>query len=239
MARNKQDKRNIDADRKNLISDETPFRIVEAYKNLRANLLFSLSTSGNHTVIFSSSEPNAGKSFTCANLAITMAQTGTRVLVVDADLRKPIMHRLFRRENEDGLSRLLSGQTVEINGLLQREVMTGVDLVTAGPVPPNPSELLGHVRAKQILEAFTKAYDYIFIDTPPLNMVSDALLLMPYTAGVLLVARQGQTHLADLHEAAARCQSFGTAPLGIVISDTQAGANSYYGKYGYYNYEYA
>jgi capsular exopolysaccharide synthesis family protein len=239
MAR-KQNKRNIEGDRRNLISDDTPFRIVEAYKNLRANLLFSLSTSGNRTVIISSSDPNAGKSFTCANLAITMAQTGTRILIVDADLRKPIQHRLFDTQNEDGLSRLLSGQTTQIDPLLHREVANGVDLVTAGPIPPNPSELLGHVRAKQILDALTKAYDYIFIDTPPLNMVSDALLLMPYSAGVLLVARQGQTHLADLHEAAARCQSFGTPPLGIVISDGRAGTNGYgYGKSGYYNYEYA
>jgi capsular exopolysaccharide synthesis family protein len=238
MARRKK-KDNKETTAQNLINAETSFQIVEAYKNLRANLLFALSTSDSKAVAITSSEPNAGKSYTCANLAITMAQTGNKVLIIDGDMRKPVMHKHFAQPNQQGLSTLLSGSTTKIDDVLHEGVAPNVDLISSGPIPPNPSELLGHERMKKLLDKVAAKYDYIFVDTPPINVVSDSMMLTKVTAGVLMVARQKQSTLDEVHRAVDKYRTLEAPILGIVLTDVGAGGRGYaYGRYSYYSYNY-
>ena len=136
---------------KNKLSQSVPFQIVEAYKHVRTSLLFSLAPVSQKSIVVSSAEPDTGKSTTCSNLAITMSQTGARVLLIDADMRKPVQHKIFQVNNTTGLSELLSGFT-KLNDVIHVDVASKLDLITSGPIPPNPSELLGSESLIKLLE---------------------------------------------------------------------------------------
>lgn len=211
------------------------FQIVEAYKTIRTNLLFALAPCNNKVVLITSAEPNAGKSTVSCNLAITMAQTGARVLLIDADLRKPSQHKTFRVKKTNGLSTILSGQAAE-EDCLCREVARGLDLIPSGSLPPNPSELLGSEAMRDLLDRLTLQYDYIFIDTPPLGVVSDSLVLSNLSAGTVLVARQKQTTYTELQTTVDAVRRVGGNLLGVVISDMREAPHSYsrYDKHHYY-----
>lgn len=217
------------------------FQIVEAYKTIRTNLLFALAPCNNKVVLVTSAEPNAGKSTVSCNLAITMAQTGARVLLIDADLRKPSQHKTFRVKKTNGLSTILSGQAA-VEDCLCREVARGLDLIPSGSPPPNPSELLGSEAMRDLLDRLTLQYDYIFIDTPPLGVVSDSLVLINLSAGTVLVARQKQTTYTELQATVDAVRRVGGNLLGVVISDMREAPRSYsrYDKCHYYKaYDYS
>lgn len=216
-------------------SKRTVFQVMEAYKMIRTNLLFALATTENRVVVFSSAEPSAGKSTLSANLAIVMAQTGARVLLMDADMRKPSQHRNFKKTRSMGLSKVLGGLST-LDECIYPNVKPNVDLITAGPTPPNPSELLGSVRMKELLEELQERYDYIFIDMPPLCVVADALVVAPNTAGVVLVARHNQTMYEEFAEALEKVETSGAKLLGTVLTDMKVGTGNYgrYGRYGRY-----
>ncbi len=213
------------------------FQIVEAYKAIRTNLLFALSTGENKVVAISSAEPNAGKSTTAANLAITMAQTGARVLLIDGDLRKPSLHKTFRLNRTNGLSMILSG-LLSVDECICRDVAKNLDFIPSGSIPPNPSELLGSAAMDQLLDEASKTYDYIFLDMPPLGVVSDALIVGSKTAGIVLVCRQRQTTYEELQNAIDNINEVGETLLGVVITNIRRDLNSYgrYAKYRYYKY---
>lgn len=217
------------------------FQIVEAYKTIRTNLLFALAPSDNKIITISSAEPNAGKSTVSCNLAITMAQTGAKVLLIDADLRKPSQHKTFRVKKTYGLSRLLSGQS-ELEECLCREVARGLDLIPSGSLPPNPSELLSSDAMRDLLDRLSVQYDYIFIDTPPLVVVADSLVLSNLTAGTVLITRQGQTTYEELQDAVDSIKNVEGTLLGVVISDMRENPRTYgrYEKFHYYKaYDYS
>ncbi len=200
------------------------FEIVEAYKTLRANLIFSLAPMPQKVVVISGAEPGAGKSTTSCHVAVMMAQTSKRVLLIDADLRCPKLHRFFRVSQSGGLtSHLLSGGDWE--PCLCKEVAPHLDLLTAGPIPPNPSELLGSQRMMTFLQQAAEKYDYVFIDTSPVNVVTDGLVLSSRAAGTVLVARQNQTTYDELQEAIANLKKVGGTLLGVVINDYQLNAS--------------
>ncbi len=213
------------------------FQIVEAYKTARTNLLFALSTSENKVVAISSAEPNAGKSTSAANLAITMAQTGARVLLIDGDLRKPSLHKTFRLNRANGLSMILSG-LLPLEECICREVAKNLDFIPSGSIPPNPSELLGSPTMDRLLEDVSKKYDYIFLDMPPLGVVSDALIAGSKTAGIVLVCRQRQTTYEELQNAVDSIAEVGENLLGVVVTNIRRDAHAYgsYSKYRYYKY---
>ena len=213
----------------------TAFQVMEAYKMIRTNLLFSLATTDSRVVVFSSAEPSAGKSTLSANLAIVMAQTGARVLLVDADMRKPSQHRNFKKTRSLGLSKVLGGLNT-LDECLHHNVKPNVDLITSGPTPPNPSELLGSARMKSLLEELENRYDYIFVDMPPLCVVADALVVAPNAAGVVLVARHNQTMYDEFSEALEKVETSGAKLLGVVLTDMKVGTGNYgrYGRYGRY-----
>lgn len=218
------------------LSGNTDFRIAEAYKNIRTGLFFSLSTGNQKSIVFSSAEPNTGKSTTCSNLAIAMAQTGARVLLMDADLRRPVQSNIFGVKNTTGLSELLSG-LANINDVIYPNVFPKLDLITSGPIPPNPSELLGSENTDRLLHSLAEHYDYIFIDTPPVNVVSDALLFSKKTAGTVLVARQKQTTYRELEKAIESVRTVDSTILGVILTDVKEAEKPYGYSYRYKNYE--
>lgn len=219
------------------------FRIAEAYKLIRTNLLFTLANTDNRAVAFTSAEPGAGKSTTCCNLGIVMAQTGARVILVDADMRKPTQHRNFRVSKTEGLSKILGGLS-PLDSCIQKNVVPNLDLLPSGAIPPNPSELLGSARMVDLLAELRQRYDYVFLDTPPLAVVADALVLAPHIAGLVLIARQRQTTYDELNECVEAIHQIHANMLGVVVSDVRNTGDGYYRSekdryYRSYNYEYS
>lgn len=215
-----------------------PFQIVEAYKALRTNLLFTLATTERRSVIVSGAEPHAGKSTSAANLSIVMAQTNFRILLIDADMRNPSLDRIFRVSRAEGLSKVLSGMT-EFEDAVCKQVAPNLDLLPAGPIPPNPQELLGSEVMKDLLLKLEQKYDYIFIDTPPVNLVADSLVMMPEVAGMLLVVREGKTTHEDLRMAQEKISHTDGRVLGILLTDVKQQKGAFKERYyKSHDYEY-
>ncbi len=215
----------------NRLSESTPFSIREAYKSIRTNLLFSLAPLGKKTVVISSALSNEGKSTTCGNLAITFAQTSAKVLLIDGDLRKPTMHKFFEVENTKGLSNLLVGFD-SVADSVKRNIVKNLDIITAGALPPNPSELLGSRNMQIFIQKMEEYYDYILIDSPPINVVTDAVVLSQHAAGILMVARSMETTIEELNNALESICTANGNVLGIVVSDVRKESKSkYYSSY--------
>jgi len=214
------------------------FRITEAHRLIRTNLLYTLANAKSRVVVFSSAEPSAGKSTLCSNLSLVMAQSGARVLLIDADLRKPVQHRHFHLRKTDGLSKVLGG-LADLSEAIHRQVAPNLDVLLAGAIPPNPSELLGSDRMKALVEAVSKEYDYVFIDTPPVGVVADALVLASLSAGVVLVARQKQTTYDELEESVEAITRIKSKLLGVVLIDVKEERIGYSRPYVHRYYRYA
>ena len=216
------------------IFKDMPFRVTEAYKALRTNIVFALSTGENKAVVISSALPSEGKSNTSAYLAMVMAQTESRVVLIDADLRTPTQYQIFNCPNIKGLSSILAGLS-HFDEVILRDVQPNLDVITSGSSPPNPSELLGSERMSDLLEELREEYEYIFIDTPPINLVSDAVILSSKVAGVVLVARHEKSTYNELTKAVSRLEFSGANILGIVVNAVKEkpGRFGRYGRYGY------
>lgn len=221
----------------NILNESTPFYISEAFKAARTNLIFSLVSSKNKIITISSACPAEGKSTVALNLAIAMSQTTAKVLLIDADLRKPILHKRLFLSNENGLSSILGGFTF-FEDTIHRDVFPSMDVVTSGPIPPTPAELLASDAMKELLEVLQTYYDYIFIDTPPINVVSDALALSPITAGIVLACRENVTTHPEFSKAVASLRFANSKILGTVMTDVGINNKSYskYNKKYYRNY---
>lgn len=213
------------------LSEKSSFRTQESYKTIRTNLQFAMAGSDKKSIVISSSFPAEGKSITCANTSITLAQTAKRVLLIDADLRKPTQHKIFRVDNSHGLSTILVGFD-KLGEAMHKDVDKNLDLITAGPIPPNPSELLGSNRMDILLEKLNEFYDYIVIDTPPVNVVTDAVVLAAKTAGVALVSRQNITTFDEIKKALDAISFAKAKVLGVIVNDVDLKhKNGYYGDY--------
>ena len=167
---------------------------TEAYRTLRTNIQFSSVDKPIRTLLVTSSGPGEGKSTTAANLAVVMAQTGQKVILVDTDLRRPVIHKTFGVPNNVGITTtLLAGQDVDLATYLQPTEIENLSVLTSGPIPPNPSELLGSHRMGHVIEQLSQAADLVIFDTPPVLVVTDASVLGRQVDGVLLVADAGGT----------------------------------------------
>ncbi|MBR3570297.1 MAG: polysaccharide biosynthesis tyrosine autokinase [Oscillibacter sp.] len=225
--------------RRKLITDENiPFSIVEGYKSIRTNVVFALGAVQSKTIVVSSAAPHEGKSTTAANIALAFSQISGRVLLIDADMRKPVMHRTFVADNSTGLSTLIISLS-SIEDSIRRHAAGNLDLLPSGPLPPNPSELLASAQFQKVMETLSERYDYIIIDTPPMNVVSDAIVIRG-AGGVMLVARYAQSTYEEIAGAMKKIELSGANMLGFVLNDVERRPSGYYryGRYGYYGYEY-
>ena len=219
-----------------------PFIVTEAYNTLRTNIMFAFSTndSKSNIAVISSSLAGEGKSTSSANLAISMGSTESKVLLVDADIRKPTQHRMFNLKNDKGLSTILSGMS-KLEDTIHKNVNGNLDIITAGPMPPNPSQMLTSEYMRNFMNEVSKMYDYVLVDTSPINIVSDALILSRDTAGVVLVTRAGITTYDQIDRAIDSIQFAGANVLGVIINASNFESGTYkkgYSKKYKYNYKY-
>ncbi|QDP41465.1 CpsD/CapB family tyrosine-protein kinase [Radiobacillus deserti] len=201
--------------------------ISEQYRTIRTNLQFASVDSELKTLMVTSSGPSEGKSSTVANLAIVFAQAGKKVLLVDADLRKPTLHYTFRLDNRKGLSSVLVGETDLIQSTIPSDV-TNLELLSCGPIPPNPSELLGSKAMGNMIEEASQLYDLIIFDTPPVLAVTDAQILADQCDGALLVVRSKQTEYDAAQKAQDLLKPAKAKLLGAVLNDREQKKAGYY-----------
>ncbi len=209
---------------------------VEAMRGLRTSLHFAMMEAANNRLMITGPSPGIGKSFISINLGAVCAQAGQRVLVIDADMRKGHVHRVFGERAEGGLSDLLSCQA-PYESILRHSKIAGLDYVSRGKAPPNPSELLMHARFTDFLEQVSQAYDLVIIDTPPVLAVTDAALVGKQCGTSLMVARFQQNPVKELQIANRRLETAGVNLKGVILNAMERKAATYYG-YGYYNYSY-
>lgn len=206
---------------------------AEAFRTLRTNIQFSSLDSEVKTMVVTSTQPAEGKSTIIANLAVTMAQSGKKVLLVDCDLRKPSIHKKFGVSNKDGLTSLLAKEKTLEDVILTSDV-NNLFILTSGPVPPNPAELLGSKKMKSFVNELKGYFDAILFDAPPVLAVTDAQILSTLCDGVVFVAGYGQAENHAVIRAKEAIDKVGGKLLGIVINKVPANSKSYY----YYHYDY-
>ncbi len=215
------------------------FAVVEAYKAVRTNLMFSLSEhAGGKVVIITSSLPCEGKSTATLNVAVHIAKMGKKTLLIDADMRKPRLHQVLGSE-EVGLANYLGG-FCEMKDIVTRNEMYDLDLIVCGTIPPNPSELLASGKMMALIEELKAQYDYILIDTPPINVVTDAVILSKLAHGVGIVIRERQTTHTELAKAIETLEFANAKILGLILNDSEGSrkGHKYRGKYARYYHEY-
>lgn len=224
-----------------LITHSTPRAPTsEAYRVLRTNLEFSSIDDKLRSVLITSASPGEGKSTTAANLGTVVAQAGNRVIIVDADLRRPSQHKVFQVPNNQGLTTALLDSETPIAYHIQQTKVPGLRIMTSGPLPPNPSELLRSQRMQQVLNELNEEADFVIVDTPPALTVADASILGPRVNGVVLVLKIAATRRDALIQAQETLQKTGAHVLGVVMNHATPGRGGYYNYYyyRYYNYEY-
>lgn len=205
--------------------------ISEQYRTVRTNIQFSAVDQEVRSLLVTSTGPGEGKSTTAANLAVVFAQQGKKVLLIDADLRKPTMHYTFKTENIQGLTNVLLRQKSLEQAVNLTEV-ENLDLLSSGPIPPNPAELLSSKSMKQLLENAYGIYDIIIFDSPPVMAVSDAQILANETEGCLLVVSSGKTEREMALKAKEALEAAKSKLLGVVLNGKKASESSYYYYYG-------
>lgn len=205
--------------------------ISEQYRTIRTNIQFASVDNPIRSLIVTSSGPSEGKSTTTANLAIVYAQQGKKVLLIDADLRKPTIHYTFRLDNLRGLSNVLVGEH-SLKEVTHESDVTNLDVISCGPIPPNPSELLGSRKMVQFLEEAKQAYDIVIFDTPPVLAVTDAQILANIVDGSILVIRSGSTEIEDAVKAKEALEPAKAKLLGTVLNGREKTASNYYYYYG-------
>ncbi len=224
-----------------LITHSTPRAPVsEAYRVLRTNLEFSSIDDKLRSILITSASPGEGKSTTAANLGTVIAQAGNRVILVDADLRRPSQHKVLQVPNNQGLTTALLDSDTPISYHIQQTKVPGLRIMTSGPLPPNPSELLRSQRMQQVLEELNNEADFVIVDTPPTLTVADASILAPRVNGAVLVLKIASTRRDALIQAQESLHKTGANVLGVVMNQATPGRGGYYNYYyyRYYNYEY-
>tara|TARA_B110000240_G_scaffold141971_1_gene157017 strand:+ start:436 stop:2670 length:2235 start_codon:yes stop_codon:yes gene_type:complete len=223
---------------KSLLALDNPADLsIEALRSLRTSLHFAMMEAKNNIIAISGPSPGVGKSFISVNLATVLAQSGKKVLIIDADMRKGYLQTQFGLKWDNGLSDYLSGR-LNLAQVTKPTKVEGLNVITRGQIPPNPSELLMHSNFNKLVEEVSAAYDIVIIDTPPILAVTDPAIVSAHTGTTLLVARFGQNHLREIDLTRNRFEQNGIDVKGLVFNGVVKKASNAYGYYGYYNYEY-
>lgn len=250
MAKKKNKKENAAASRfllKNAIMDPgLKFRVEEAYKSIRTNIMLSVMKKGCKIIVVSSSMANEGKTTTTTNLAISISQADQRVLLIDGDLRKPKVHHYFSIPNAPGLTNYLgasvnsrAAQKVDLFSIIHPTEYKNLCVITSGSIPPNPGEMLGSEPMADFLKEVSEHFDYIIIDSPPINVVSDALPVIRESDGVVMVVRANASTHPELQKALDALKFIDAKILGFVVNYESEKRSKYgYYKYGYSDYTY-
>lgn len=224
-------------DRENLIINKgTKSVVAEAYRMLRTNIMYSSIDKKIKTITVTSSGPGEGKSTTTCNFAIALAHAGSKVLVIDADLRKPRVHKYFGVSNKMGLTNIIVEDFQWTEYIHKIDELPNLHILSSGPIPPNPSELAGSTKMRTFLDSLKDIYDYIIIDTPPVGVVTDAALIGSYTDGTVLVVSSGNVEIEAAKRSKALLQNVNANILGVVLNKIPTKEGGYYKYYYYYSY---
>ena len=205
----------------------------EAYRGIRTNILFSSADVSPQVILISSSAPGEGKTITAANLAVVMAQMGNKVLLIDCDMRKPKLNKVFEVSRDKGMSNVLVGGC-EIAAAIVPTKVPHLDIISSGPLPPNPSEIIGSNRMAAVMQELRGRYERIIIDSPPITAVTDSAILAKHADGVIVVIRCAETHLEIIKNGLAQLHSVNARIFGAILNCVNMGRESYY----YYQYHY-
>lgn len=215
-----------------ILEKEPKSPIAEAYRMLRTNIQYSSFDKKIKSILVTSATPSEGKSTTSGNLALTFDQEGKRVLLVDCDLRKPVLHKNFSISNQIGLSDYIAGQ-VELAQCIV-EYKENLHLIPSGKIPPNPSEMLSSQKMKEFVKEISEEYDVVIIDSPPVIAVTDAQIISTYVDGVVLVVASGKVDKDAVLKAKEKFTQVKAHMLGAVLTQVPVDKKGY----GYKNYYY-
>ncbi|MCC8073261.1 MAG: CpsD/CapB family tyrosine-protein kinase [Clostridiales bacterium] len=226
-------------DQRKILCSDSPFAVKEAYSSIRTNLLFTQQGEDCPIYVVTSPTANNGKSINSINLAVSFAQMGKRTLLIDADMRNPTIHRLFSIPVKNGLSEILAGLTDNIT--VSKTDVEDLSILTAGKIPPNPAELLSSARMDKLLEFVKQHYDCVFIDTPPVNLVTDPTAFATKATGYIIIVKAGVTDTQNTKKAVTSLTNVGANVVGFVLNDAiEANGLKYYsyGRHRGYRYKY-
>ena len=207
--------------------------VSEAYRTLRTNLQFSKVDRKLKSILVTSSGPKEGKSTTAANLAIALAQIGQKIVLVDADFRRPVVHSIFGMKKDEGVTNYLM-ETIKFDQIVKPTFNENLFIICSGILPPNPSELLASKAMENLIDKLTKEFDMVIFDSPPVIAVTDAAILSTKVDGTILVVNSGNTNRDALVRCNTLLESVGTTPLGILLNGVNI--EGMYGSYYYYYY---
>ncbi|WP_347548507.1 CpsD/CapB family tyrosine-protein kinase [Pseudalkalibacillus hwajinpoensis] len=230
MSRKNRKSIHVDKERSLLTHQNPKSPIAEQYRTIRTNIQFASVEEEIRTIMVTSSGPMEGKSTTIANLGVVMAQQGKSVLIVDADLRKPTVHYTFRTMNTRGITNVLTRQA-ELVDVTQETEVPNLNVLTSGPIPPNPSELLGSKGMDSLIEEALVHYDVVLFDCPPILAVADSQIVANKVQGTVLVVSSGTTDKEAAVKAKERLESVNSKLLGVVLNRKKMKDGSYYYYY--------
>jgi len=223
--------------RRRMITREDPKSpISEAYRSLRTNIIYTQADKPIKSILVSSPGAGEGKTTTVTNLAITFANMGKRTLLIDADLRRPVQHSIWKKKKDRGLTHYLSGATDDFKSFVQSTDVDNLSIVTAGVSPPNPSELLGSNRMTELIANLEKEWDYILFDSPPIAAVTDASMVSKEIDTMVLVVKAGETHKDAYRRSLHTLNSINVPLAGVVMNGISRQTS--YDTYYYYYYQY-
>lgn len=206
----------------------------EAYRTVRTNLLYAFLDAPPKSIVLTSPGPGEGKSTTCANLGVVLAQAAKDVLILDCDFRKPVMHKIFGLRNLHGIMDVLVGERSLRE--VQKEPVDGLKVVSVGPIPANPAEVLASQRFSRFLAGVREEFDYVLVDTSPIGLVSDPVILAAQGDGVLLVLDAQSTSKRSVGLAMRSLETVGANVLGTIMNNVEVRKGNYY-NYRYYGHE--
>ncbi|HVF46456.1 MAG TPA: polysaccharide biosynthesis tyrosine autokinase, partial [Pyrinomonadaceae bacterium] len=221
-----------------LISADPRSALAEAYRHLRTSILLSTAGRAPKSLLITSSLPSEGKTTTATNTAVSLAQTGGRVLIVDADMRRPRLHSVFNVENGDGLSTLLASELSdeEIKRTIKRDEKTKLYLLTSGPIPPNPAELIGSEQMAKLLRLLQTQFTHVVVDSPPIASFTDGVLIASMVDGVILVVHAGKSSRQVVRRSRQLLQEIGAKIFGVVLNNVNLKTkDNYYYYQSYYH----
>lgn len=223
----------------NIINEDTPWAVKEAYKTMRTNVTLSLPDEGHRIIAFTSAEPHDGKTTNAINFAISLAQIDKKVLLVDCDLRKPMVAKMLDIEPTPGLSEMVSGQS-RARESMRHLADYGIDVVPSGELAPDPTLLLQSNRMKMIFQELKKVYEYVIVDLPPVTVVTDSSILADLMDGFLLVVRHDSTDYRSVSDMMEQLKMANAKIIGFVYNGSGSSDDRYYkNNYGYkYKYGY-